>query len=234
MKWKIPAVFFSLLIFGTMRAQMPGAGNCLSFNGMTDYVDCGLVNFGTSDFSSECWVNFSLPSPGTQGIMGNWVLGTPWPSYFYVVYGLLGSTTLTAAFHRDGPAFNTYASWNTGGTLTGWHHIATVYDRDGMMELYVDGILRASASIAFADGLTINSPAPFMIGSLGSGVASFFGKIDEVRLWTKALTQAEIRDGMCRKLTGNENGLTGYWRFDSVSGTTAADSSPAGRTGTLN
>ncbi len=42
--------------------------------------------------------------------------------------------------------------------------------------------------------------------------------IDEVTIWNRALSAAEIRDMMCRKLTGTESGLVAYWRFDERSG----------------
>ena len=52
----------------------------------------------------------------------------------------------------------------------------------------------------------------------------FNGQIDEFRIWNVARSAAEIMSTMNHTLTGNEAGLTGYWKFDETSGTTAADS----------
>ncbi len=43
---------------------------------------------------------------------------------------------------------------------------------------------------------------------------SFYGNIDEVRLWSSALTEKQIQGNMGRVLAGNEVGLAGYWRLD--------------------
>ncbi len=68
----------------------------------------------------------------------------------------------------------------------------------------------------------------------GSGISSpFAGTIDEVRIWNYARSQTEIRRDMCRRLTGNEPGLVGYWRFDECSGNIAFDASGNGNHGTL-
>ena len=54
--------------------------------------------------------------------------------------------------------------------------------------------------------------------------AYFNGYIDEFRIWNVARTASEITSTMKHTLVGNEPGLTGYWKFDETSGTTAADS----------
>jgi len=44
----------------------------------------------------------------------------------------------------------------------------------------------------------------------------FNGAIAEVRLWHRAKTQSEIRSAMNNRLRGNEPGLIGYWRLDTL------------------
>lgn len=46
----------------------------------------------------------------------------------------------------------------------------------------------------------------------------FKGIISEVRLWNIARTQHEIQADMYRSLSGNEEGLVGYWRFEEGEG----------------
>ena len=53
----------------------------------------------------------------------------------------------------------------------------------------------------------------------------FAGKIDEVRIWNTARTQAEIKANMFNKsLADNASGLVAYYRFNEGSGTTAGNS----------
>jgi hypothetical protein len=57
--------------------------------------------------------------------------------------------------------------------------------------------------------------------------------IDEVRLWNVARTGEQIKENMSKQLTGNEGWLVGYWRFDEGAGTSAADATGHGYTGSL-
>ncbi|MDZ7317178.1 MAG: T9SS type A sorting domain-containing protein, partial [candidate division KSB1 bacterium] len=59
----------------------------------------------------------------------------------------------------------------------------------------------------------------------------FDGVIDEVTIWTRALSAEEIRELMCKKLTGTENGLAGYWDYEEGSGFTAHDRTSGGHDG---
>ena len=40
------------------------------------------------------------------------------------------------------------------------------------------------------------------------------GNIDDVRFWSRSLSEAEIKRDYSRRLTGSETGLVGYWTFD--------------------
>ena len=61
----------------------------------------------------------------------------------------------------------------------------------------------------------------------------FDGSIAEVRVWKTARTAGEIKSNMTVSLTGSEPDLQGYWRFDEGSGSTTADGSGHGFSGTL-
>jgi len=54
-------------------------------------------------------------------------------------------------------------------------------------------------------------------GTLWNG-QYFSGLIDEVRVWNIGKTQGDINNNMKTVLTGNENGLVYYWRFDEGAG----------------
>ncbi len=212
-----------------------GAGYCVELNGVNDYIDCGPIPLGTTDFSFEVWTYlFSTSTTLPAGIVGNWVPGGATP-YFYAIYNYPGPSQISLIFH-NGNNVNQYATWNSSPNNT-WVHIAGVYDRDGFMRLYVNGELKASTDISASAFASLSSLSNrFQIGCAGTYPHSGFpwtGQLDEVRLWNRALTMAEIRENMCQKLTGNEAGLIGYWRFDEPSGLTLFDSSSFGRNGTM-
>jgi len=68
--------------------------------------------------------------------------------------------------------------------------------------------------------------------SYGSG--TFPGIYDEVRLWNYARSQEDIQAGMNAELTGDEEGLAGYWPLNEGTGTEVLDMSPNGNHGYFN
>ena len=96
-----------------------------------------------------------------------------------------------------------------------WIHIAAVSGTGGM-RVYVNGQLAARNA----------NPASFSalkggeLDRLGKNVSHdqedlpFQGQMDEVRIWSVARTEEQIRTNMFAKLNGKEPGLAAYWNFD--------------------
>ena len=110
-----------------------------------------------------------------------------------------------------------------------WYHVAASYD-GSMIRLYVNGqeiVYSASQSgdIVYADSW-------YELGEYKDDNEDYFfdGLLDEIRIWNISRTQADIQSAMGTTLTGNEQGLVGYWNFDDG---TANDLSSNGNHGTL-
>ena len=73
---------------------------------------------------------------------------------------------------------------------TGWRYIAAVREQS-RLKLYVDGELVAQSSEFVPDQLDVSNDIPLRIGS-GSH-DNFFGKLKDLRIYSKALTPAEIK-----------------------------------------
>ncbi len=117
---------------------------------------------------------------------------------------------------------------NTALELNQWYHLAYVVtydDPNSTLKIYLNGNLDKTGS---QPGKTHNATSNLGIGG------ALKGKVDEVAIFNRALTPEEIQVNMNRSLTGNEEGLIGYWPFDEGSGTTTADKSPNSNNGTLN
>ena len=56
-----------------------------------------------------------------------------------------------------------------------------------------------------------------------SSNGGFTGKIDELRIWNVARSDAEITATMKQRLTGKETGLVVYYTFDEGTGTSSTD-----------
>ena len=76
--------------------------------------------------------------------------------------------------------------------LNGWTHLATTYD-GAALRLYVNGALVKSRALT---GSIIASTGPLDIGSDAVWGEYFQGLIDDVRVYNKALSQAQIQTDM--------------------------------------
>ena len=97
-----------------------------------------------------------------------------------------------------------------------WYHIACVWEWDTTtltMTIYVNGIASNDTG-TFASGNIRGNSDELRFGMQEVDDAYFQGAIDEVRFWSTARAEADIRANMCKKLDGSEAGLAGYWRFD--------------------
>jgi hypothetical protein len=91
---------------------------------------------------------------------------------------------------------------------------------------YVNGALvhTEPASGAVGDASAIDE---LRIGSRGVGGSHFDGRIDDVRVWSRALGHEEIREGL-EAVAANATGLVAWWKLDESSGNTLLDASPNG------
>jgi hypothetical protein len=104
------------------------------------------------------------------------------------------------------------------------------------MRLYIDGIQVASLNTVFA---LADASVDLYLGSSQSNPSRVFdGVIDEVRIWNRARTQAQIQSLMNSELpqaywATPDSGLAGYWRVNEGTGQTAADQTQHGNDGRL-
>jgi len=71
-------------------------------------------------------------------------------------------------------------------------HVALVYDgKEGKMQIYVNGVLDASRSVAAGRPVNLNG---IKIGSWGPNARLFDGMMDEFRIYDRALSAEEITE----------------------------------------
>jgi Concanavalin A-like lectin/glucanases superfamily/Secretion system C-terminal sorting domain len=201
--------------------QKPGSGNAISFDGVDDnIVTSSLLVPSAGDFTVDFWINDRNNTSGykefiSQGVTGN--------APFYI-----GTTTGTGLI-RCG---DTWLNTGVVMPLNRWIHLTLV--KSG-----TNGIL-------YLDGIQVSTQTNYFIGVGGSnttigrqygGLSEFMdASMDEVRIWNTALTQAQIRDRMCRKITSSDAlypNLVVYYNFDESTGTTAFDGTANNNNGTL-
>lgn len=101
-----------------------------------------------------------------------------------------------------------------------WYHVAAVYD-GASLNIYVNGALEVTKATDKRKAVNLYDGGDFNIGYSYNG-RYLNGAISEARVWTRALTQAEIEGNICYVAPDSE-GLLAYWRFNEGTGNTSAD-----------
>jgi hypothetical protein len=134
-------------------------------------------------------------------------------------------------FTNSGSGFNIYTTSTGDVTLNEWNHIAGTY-KNGTVRIYVNGILQ-SGSGSLPASLTPNNRNLIIGGN--ENTQYFDGGIDEVSIWNVELSQAQIRERICKKITAGDPiycDLKAYFKFDENVGNTLFDY-VSGNNGTL-
>ncbi len=216
-----------VLLYLLFTSAASAQGNALSFDGTSNYVSVPTFSWPAGGaITIEFW-NY-VASVDAQASLA-----------FRIGDGTTGSIVSSHAPWADKNLYWDYGASSGIGRLVAdytayldkWTHVALVSEGNGgsLRAIYLNGNLVASA--ASSDG-----PDIALTGLYIGGVASLAyhkGQMDEFRIWNVARTQAQIQSAYRTTLTGSETGLAGYWKFDEGSGTTTADASGNGNTGTL-
>lgn len=216
--------------------------NSLFFNGSSGYVSIanqtGLDI--TDSITVEAWVN--VTAFGITSAQNSIVCCHGWSqSEAGYVLRLGGSGQLS--FNFAGLDINSIpVSWvdnvSPAATLTTatWYHVAGTFDGNNS-KIYVNGVLKGTTPFT---GTIVSSPYPLNIGHLadpGQPADRFFnGYIDEVKIWHRALSQAELQANMNVQMDTSvaHPGLVSYWRMNNGTGATVTDLSTGGHNGTTN
>lgn len=145
---------------------------------------------------------YSTPSGGAWGISFN-------------------QTSVTASIvGPTGTTGGASAVSNAPLTLNTWHHLVMTYN-GASIKLYVDGILSATQSHTAAMNIAGNSGISIGESNQANGYWGHTdGKIDDIGIWNRAITQAEIttlnnstNPSTCLPSYVPTNGLVGFWPF---------------------
>lgn len=200
------------------------SGHSLDFNGTNGHISFnGILDNLQLPFTVDFWVKVDRNGSAFNSVM----------SSHYSKSGFYSGFWVTADYSRvslnfgDGrgalhPAYRRGVSYLFSEDITGrWIHVAFVVRGQRDMQIYING-QEVSGSYS-GSGLSqmstlINSETEIGLITNNSGDNYFKGSLDELRVWSFPKTAEGVRNDMCRKLEGNEDGLVAYWRFDQGSG----------------
>lgn len=184
-----------------------------AFNGTNQFVkvpSAPALNFGTGDFSIDAWINLTDGS-GYRPIVEKrheGISDAPFGYRFFVEDNKLGFRINTALGLSNISAGITALSPVLEQGQGQWYHVAVTVERDPPPEvngvagkLYVDGVVVATFSMwQFIGDAGADNDAALIIGSRNLFFEFppipdvFGGKIDEVEIFHRALSQSQIED----------------------------------------
>lgn len=167
------------------KSEAGKVGDCLHFNGVDDegqFGDLALAEFGTTDpFTIMAWVN--PDAVGTAGyILTKFDANTGWGMYWNG-----GQDKLY--LYTDGAA---NAASNAVFTDADWVHVGMVYNGDGSVNFWRNGVAAGGGS-----GLTITKETAhqLILGNRTGGNSGHRPEMafDDVRMFGEACTEAHIQ-----------------------------------------
>ena len=189
---------------------------CLSFNG-------GQVDITPS---------VSLSNTGT---ISAWVKNDTWGSgNTDTVIDLVNTSgardIFTIKYWTSNAQLNAMTSVGTLGapvpySTSAWYHVVITRDVTSL-KIYINGGLAGASTVGSGNFTAFNR---IIIGDSSVGEL-WAGKINDVRLYNRALTSTEVLESLHGKIS--RTGLIGEWLMDEGSGTTVADTSGNGANGT--
>ena len=184
--------------------------NAIQLDGLNDIVTVNYPGIlGDNPRTVEAWIkttsNYNPNTGGVQGVISDW--GT-FTNSNRSTFNVLFNNAIR--FEVNGNGVNGTIPVNDGN----WHHVAMVYDPLATLKvsLYVDGVLDVAGNLT----IPVNTLSSFVrIGQRVDGLHFFNGKIDEYRLWSVALTQAQIIANKDKELCHlNDPNLKLYYTFN--------------------
>ena len=170
-------------------------GSAVQFNGQASYLDCGNNQSLrlTDNVTLSLWVKTPPPQPQPYATMASWVKYDGKDTFGWVLYfGMPARLGHSPHFFVGGaPAIggNDEVSLDDGE----WHNLCFTLDRNQTLTYYRDGVKyetkKISKPIVSHDGKLV------LGGYLDAGEKYFFkGAFDDVRLYNRVLSAAEVRD----------------------------------------
>ena len=197
------------------------SGNALDFDGQNDYIRAGSIPALSveDDFTWSFWVKLESGNDWSDVVLGNrigpedskFIKFTPLRFVYQnhehdgtIEYSIPTEVWINLAVVKDGPVLTYYSNGDSVGT----------------------GIVTKNMS---SNPLFFGGDPETPYGSIEHAACV----LDEIQIWNIARSEGEIRDNMYYRLSGDEEGLVGYWSLDEGEGQIVSDLSGNGNNGQL-
>jgi len=213
-----------ILFYTTIFAQQFS----LDFDGVNDYVqvnDHASLRPGSGSWTIALWAK--LPDVSKEQIFIEKVdrLSGNWEQYALWVGGDDSSNPkpgkrIIFNYIEDGGTIARNCYTNDNIIDGDWHYIVGVANHNTQsLKIFVDGIEKTITTNHHGSWPEINNTDPVYLGCDNPPTGQWYtdGLVDEISLWSTALTQSEIQEWMNRTITDSHPewaNLEAYWTFD--------------------
>lgn len=199
-----------------IRKISPPPAATLDFDGVNDYVlvpDATINNLTSGTIESWIFLNsnneevicakqhnfvgtYATLSIGNYASAGGSIAGTAGKIYFYSTNGVATASSNT--------------NLNTGQ----WYHVAVTFNNTDA-KIYINGALDNTVAGNYSIPSDLTSTGTSIGGWLGDGGGRYFsGKMDEFRIWNRALCQGEIQNNINGEIATSAAGLIANYHFN--------------------
>lgn len=204
--YRLKALANGVDVFGEDHTFQPAPGNSVAFTGTgTEFITLGnnsAIN-GTKARTIELWAKADAFNDG--GVFATGITGTNLGEFS------LRTTTTDNLWRAN--FWNSSKDFSLANSKGEWHHYALVFDGTNV-SFYYDGEQKLAPTPTALN--TTNGLVRLGLWNSGPSNKFFKGEIDEVRVWSKALSSFEIKQGFHHPVQGNEAGLVYYANFDNA------------------
>ena len=189
------------IVGATWGPQWGQYSTALAFGATNDYVtipNSASLNIGGNQLTIEFWVKITDMGNDYAILAKPWVAGTMSYPYYQYAVEFDGNGAKTLDFQFSDTNGQLHGSFSMTPPASGWTHVAFAYD-GANVKGYLNGI-QQFITPETSNIQARNSPLLFGVdGELGQG---YIGQLDEVRIYNRALTQAEIQTDMNTPIGG--------------------------------
>jgi hypothetical protein len=153
--------------WGTASSDFTGAAGGCSWTS----PDSADWDFGSGQFTIEGWIYFN--ATGSYTFAGQWAWSTQLAWSFEMT-----SSTILFRYSSNGSGNGTTVSGSWSPAINTWYHVCVDRDASNVLRVYVDGVIKASATVAVTFWNSTN------VLEIGCDIASgrLNGYIDDVRI----------------------------------------------------
>lgn len=170
---------------GPVWQNRPGGPGSLAFDGLDDFVTAGTTvpAFGTGgSFTVAYWLYVDAAMAGDAAAVSRWNGSRGWIGYY------IGASDQPKLYCFNGTQ-NVTVTWPTSLTRGVWHHVLNYCDVvAGTVGVAVDG---APATTSSGANGADDSGIALRLGASADSASFLNGRLDDVRLWARALSAAE-------------------------------------------